>query len=148
MESSEVDIKKMNKFLKGTHMGADTFKDYLELTEDEKLREVLVDIIESFKRHEEAITHRIEQLGGNAADTIGIQSIFGEIMEKFQVMMTDNDKEVLERTIKALEMGIKQGNTFLGQNKELPNNIIKEIENMVEEYYNKLNKLILMRKEI
>lgn len=140
MENKDI-VKRLNKFLKGTHMGADAFKDYLEIAEDEKLRIVLVDIIESFKKHEEAITHRIEQLGGDPADTVGIQALWGEMMEALQVMVTDNDEEVLKRTIKALEMGIKNGNEFLEQNEELPDNIKEEIDNIVKEYYKKLNKL-------
>nr|WP_242976263.1 PA2169 family four-helix-bundle protein [Clostridium sporogenes] len=65
------DKKQMDKFLKGVHMGGSTFKDYLEKAQNVDLKNELKNIIESFKRHEEAITNRIEQMGGDAPDTLG-----------------------------------------------------------------------------
>ena len=61
-------IKELNKFLTGVHMGGSTFKDYLDKAENLELKSTLKEIIESLKKHEEAITHRIEELGGNASD--------------------------------------------------------------------------------
>ena len=76
------DVKEMNKFLKGIHMGGTTFKDYLRKAKGPDLKNELVQIIESFKRHEEAITNRIEKLGGNAADTLGIMGTMADFLRK------------------------------------------------------------------
>ena len=88
-------IDDLNKFLKGVHMGGATFKDYLEKAQDIKLKNELRIIVESFKRHEEAITHRIELLGGNAADTLGFMGIIGETWEKIKLIVVDSDKEII-----------------------------------------------------
>ena len=80
-------VKELNRFLTGIHMGGSTFKDYLDKAENLELKECLREIIESFKRHEEAITHRIEQLGGNASDSLGIRGNVAEFFEEIAAEM-------------------------------------------------------------
>lgn len=141
MESKDKTIADMNKFLKGVHMGGTTFKDYLEKAEDKELKEALKNILESFKRHEEAVTHRIEQLGGDAADTVGVMGMMGEFFEKVKMIPVNSDKEVLEHAIKAVDMGIKNGNKFLYEHKDMEPSIKTDLEGVVKDYDNHLRKL-------
>lgn len=141
------DVKEMNKFLKGIHMGGATFKDYLSKAKDAELKNELVQIIESFKRHEEAITNRIEMLGGNAADTLGIMGTMADFFEKIKLMPVDTDLEVCERATSAMEMGMTQGESFIEENKDLDPSLMKEVEGVVADYDNHLRKIQeLMRK--
>lgn len=141
MENRDVMISEMNKFLKGVHMGGTTFKDYLEKARGSNLKEVLQVIVESFKRNEEAITHRIEQLGGNAADSVGIMGMMGEFFEKIKLIPVDTDEEVKEHAINAMKMGIKNGEKFLDENKNLESSLRKDVEEVVKGYDNHLRKL-------
>ena len=77
-------VEELNKFLTGIHMGAATFKDFLEKAENSKLREEIIKIIESFKRHEEAITNRIEELGGDASDKLGFIGTMSDMWQKIK----------------------------------------------------------------
>lgn len=140
MDNKEL-VKEVDKFLKGIHMGGATFKGYLEKAEGNELKEELVQIIESFKRHEEAITHRIESLGGDASDTLGIIGTMAEIFEKIKNLTINNDKEVVEHAIKAMNMGIEQGEKFLRENKEVNKELDGEMEAIVKDYYTHLNNL-------
>ena len=97
---SDKTIKELNKFLTGIHMGGATFKDYLEKAQNLELKSTLTKIIESFKIHEEAITHRIEALGGNASDSLGIIGNIAEAFEKIKLIPVDTDAEVCEHTKK------------------------------------------------
>ena len=135
------DIKEMNKFLKGIHMGGTTFKDYLRKAKSPQVKNELVQIIESFKRHEEAITSRIEKLGGNASDTLGIMGTMADFFEKIKLMPVNTDFEVCEHAIEAMEMGIKQGRKFIEQNKELDASLMKEVKAIVGDYDNHLRKI-------
>jgi hypothetical protein len=135
------DVKEMNKFLKGIHMGGTTFKDYLRKAKDPKVISELVKIIESFKRHEEAITNRIEKLGGNAADTLGIMGTMADFFEKIKLIPVNTDLEVCENATAAIEMGIKQGEKFIEQNKGLDASLMKEVEAVVADYDNHLRKM-------
>jgi hypothetical protein len=132
------DVKEMNKFLKGIHMGGTTFKDYLRKAKSPELKNELVQIIESFKRHEEAITNRIEKLGGNAADTLGIMGTMADFFEKIKLIPVNTDLEVCENATAAIEMGITQGDKFILENKDLDPSLMKEVEAVVADYDNHL----------
>ena len=131
----------MNKFLKGVHMGGTTFKDYLEKAQSYELKEALLEIIESFKRHEEAITKRINQMGGDAADSVEIMGMMGKFFKKVKLIPVDFDKEVIENAVKAMEMGIKNGNKFIDENQNLEESLMKEVKGVVDDYYNHFRKL-------
>ena len=138
------DIKEMNKFLKGIHMGGTTFKDYLSKSKNPELKEELVQIIESFKRHEEAITNRIEKLGGNAADTLGIMGTMADFFEKIKLTPVKTDLEVCKHAVAAMEMGIKQGGKFINDNRDLDISLMSEVKAIVEDYDNHLTKIQLV----
>lgn len=140
MENQKL-VDDLNKFLKGIHMGGATFKDYLEKAQDIKLKNELRIIVESFKRHEEAVTHRIELLGGNAADTLGFMGMIGETLEKMKLIVVDSDREVIDYAINAMNMGVEQGNKFIAEHQDLEPNIKKEIEKIVEDNDKHLKKL-------
>ena len=134
-------VKELNRFLTGIHMGGSTFKDYLDKAENLELKECLREIIESFKRHEEAITHRIEQLGGNASDSLGIRWNVAEFFEKLSLIPIDTDSEVCEQAIKAMHMGIKNTNKFIEENENMEESILNDINGVVKDYDNHLFKL-------
>jgi len=140
-------VKEMNKFLKGIHMGGTTFKDYLRKAKGPELKNELVQIIESFKRHEEAITNRIEKLGGNAADTLGIMGTMADFFEKIKLIPVNTDLEVCENATAAMEMGITQGEKFIEQHTSLDASLMKEVEAIVADYDNHLREIQeIMRK--
>lgn len=134
-------VQEMNKFLKGIHMGGTTFKDYLEIAQSQELKDELVHIIESFKRHEEAITHRIESLGGDAADSVGIMGMMGEFFEKIKLIPVDTDEEVVDHAIKAMEMGMENADKFLIEHSDMEQSFKNDIEGVVKDYDNHLRKL-------
>ncbi|ACQ54651.1 hypothetical protein EXN65_19415 [Clostridium botulinum] len=135
------DTKQMDKFLKGVHIGGSTFKDYLEKAQNVELKNELKNIIESFKRHEEATTSRIEQMRGDAPDTLGFLGTITEFFEKIKLIPVNNDLEVCDHAIKAMEIGIKQGEKFKEENKELDSSLMKDVNTIVNDYYNHLNTL-------
>ncbi len=134
-------VKEMNKFLKGIHMGGATFKDYLRKAKGPEVKNELVQIIESFKRHEEAITNRIEKVGGNASDTLGIMGTMADFFEKIKLIPVNTDLEVCENAMAAIEMGITQGEKFIQENKDLDTSLMKEVKAVVADYDNHLKKI-------
>lgn len=136
-----ITIQEMNKFLKGIHMGGTTFKEYLDKAQSQKLKDELIKIIESFKKHEEVITKSISDLGGDAADSLGIMGTMGQLFEKVKLITADTDEEVLEHAIKAMDMGIKNANKFIEENKNLDDSLMKEVKGVVKDYDNHLRKL-------
>jgi IgG-blocking virulence domain-containing protein len=146
-ENMEHNAKEMNKFLKGVHMGGSTFKDYLDKAEDVELKKELKEIIESFKRHEEAITNRIEEMGEDAPDTLGVIGTISEFFEKIKLIPVNTDLEVCQHAVRAMEMGIYQGNKFIEENENLNPSLLKEVKAVVSDYDNHLKKIKqIMRK--
>ena len=135
------EVKEMNKFLKGIHMGGTTFKDYLRKAKSPEVKNQLVKIIESFKRHEEAITNRIEKLGGNASDTLGIMGAMADFFEKIKLIPVNTDLEVCENATAAIEMGISQGEKFIVENSGLDDTLMKEVKAVVADYDNHLREI-------
>ena len=134
-------IKEMNKFLKGIHMGGSTFKDYIERAESKELKDSLVEVTETFKRHEEAITHRIEQLGGDANDSLGVMGIMSEFFQKVKLLSANSDKEILDNAIEAMKVGIDNANKFIDEHSNLENSLKSDIEGVVKDSDNSLRKL-------
>lgn len=135
---SEKIIKELNKFLTGIHMGGATFKDYLNKAENLEFKSKLREVIESFKRHEEAISHRIEELGGNPSDSLGIRGNIAEMFEKIKLISVDTDAEVCDHAIKAMNMGIKNTNKFIEENKNMEESIMSDIKGVIKDYDNQL----------
>ncbi len=138
---SEKIIKELNKFLTGIHMGGATFKEYLDKAQNLELKSSLREIIESFKRHEEAITHRIEELGGNASDSLGIRGNIAEAFEKIKLISVDTDTEVCEHAIKAMNMGIKNTNKFMEEHKNMEESVMNDIKGVIKDYDDQLEVL-------
>ena len=134
-------IKEMNKFLKGIHMGGSTFMDDIERAESKELKDSLVEVTETFKRHEEAITHRIEQLGGDANDSLGVMGIMSEFFQKVKLLSANSDKEILDNAIEAMKVGIHNANKFIDEHSNLENSLKSDIEGVVKDYDNSLRKL-------
>ena len=139
--NNDNDVKEMNKFLRGIHMGGTTFKDYLRKAKNPEVKNELVQIIESFKRHEEAVTNRIEIIGGDAADTLGIMGSMADFFEKIKLVPVNTDLEVCEHAVSAMEMGIKEGEKFIKQNKGLEASLMKEVVAVVADYDNHLTNM-------
>ena len=138
---SEKIIKELNKFLTGIHMGGATFKEYLDKAQNLELKSSLREIIESFKRHEEAITHRIEELGGNASDSLGIRGNIAEVFEKIKLISVDTDAELCEHAIKAMNMGIKNTNKFMEEHKNMEESLMNDIKGVIKDYDDQLEVL-------
>lgn len=138
---SEKIIKELNKFLIGIHMGGATFREYLDKAQNLEFKSSLREIIESFKRHEEAITHRIEELGGNASDSLGIRGNIAEAFEKIKLISVDTDAEVCEHAIKAMNMGIKNTNKFMEEHKNMEESVMNDIKGVIKDYDDQLEVL-------
>lgn len=148
LTKSKDDTKEMNKFLKGVHMGGSTFEDYLNKAEGSELKNELKTILESFKRHEEAITNRIEQIGGNAPDTLGLIGTMSGFFEKIKLIPVNTDLEVCEHAVKAMEMGMYQGKKFIDENKDLDPSLLNEVKAVVSDYDNQLRRVKEIMKKI
>lgn len=141
MNKNTEEIKEMNKFLKGIHMGGSVFKDYIEIAESQELKSNLVEITETFKKHEEAITHRIEQLGGDANYSLGVTGMMSEFFQKIKLLSVNSDEEILDKAIEAMKMGMENANKFIEEHEDLEESLQNDINGVVKDYDNSLRRL-------
>ncbi len=137
-------VQELNKFLKGIHMGADAFKKYYAEAKSEEVKQALGNILDSYKKHEEAVTHRIEELNGDAADTTGVFGAMGGMWEDLKLTMANGDSDLLEIAIKAINMGKENAVKFVSEHKDLESSVTDELTAIISDY----NRHIRMLEEI
>lgn len=150
MDKNKELIKELNKFLKGIHMGADTFRVYQDKAKNQDVKNELTRSIFIFREQEEKVTSYIKKLGGEATDSLGVGGEIASMFEKLKDMFINNDKEVLEHAINAIDMGIEGGNNLLNSYKDehLDKSIFQSLNEMVSEYKSINNRLEILYKTL
>ena len=105
MSNKEEIIQEYNELLEGCHMGASTFKIYLDETYDLELRKLLSEAIDSFNKHEKRLTEKVIHLGSDPTDEIPMMGMISEFFEKMKVKMADTD-QTIDYALRAIDMGI------------------------------------------
>ncbi|MEG0181325.1 MAG: DUF2383 domain-containing protein [Peptostreptococcaceae bacterium] len=146
MDKNKELIMELNKFLRGIHMGADTFRVYQDKAKSQEVKNELSRIMFIFREQDEKVSSYIKKLGGEPADSLGITGGMASMFEKLKDMFIDSDKEVLEHAISAVDMGIEGGNNMINsyKNENLDKSIFQHLNEMVSEYKvinNRLDKL-------
>lgn len=150
MDKNDELIKELNKFLRGIHMGADSFRAYQEKAKKQEVKNELRNIMFIFREQDEKVSSYIKKLGGEPSNSLGVAGDMASMFEKLKDMFIDNDKEVLEHAMSAIDMGIEGGNNLLEsyQDKHLDKAIFQKLNELVSEYKSINNKLEKLYKSI
>lgn len=114
MDNSEL-IKLLNDFLVGINMGSDTFKSYEEKLENQDLKNEFKKILSTFASQKEIVVSQINKLGGEVDESLDIGQEIGSLFSKLKDALITDDEEVLENAVKAMDMGVKQGDKVIGK---------------------------------
>lgn len=134
-------VNEYTELLEGCHMGASTFKIYLDETYDMDLRKLLIEAIDSFKKHEKILTEKIIHLGTDPSDDVPLMGKGSEFFEKMKVKMADTDK-TLDYALNAIDMGIKGVEKFTEKHPNLQQAVQDAINDLLHDYkitYQKLS---------
>ena len=150
MDKNETLIKELNKFLRGIHMGADTFRVYQDKAKNEELKNELRRIMFIFREQDEKVSSYIKKLGGEPTNSLGVTGEMASVFEKLKDMFIDSDKEVIEHAISAIDMGIEGGSNLLDSYKDehLDKGIFQHLNEMVSEYKSINNRLYILYKSL
>lgn len=133
----------LNKFLSYIHMGTSIYRIYYEQSEnfgDNKLINLIVDIEEIFKTHEEKITKLINELGEEATNSLTAAGIMGVYKEKLKIF--ENPFDICTSAMKSTNMGLISAIKFLKDNQELPCHIRNAVVEVIKDYEKIQNKWI------
>ncbi len=125
----------LNKFLSYIHMGNSVYRIYYNEARkfnDVTLENIITEIIEIFKTHEEEITKLINSFGEEATDSLTAAGIFGVYKEKMKIF--DSPLDICLAALKATNMGTISALKFLNSNKNLHDNVKSEIYDVINDY--------------
>lgn len=125
----------LNKFLSYIHMGNSVYRIYYAEARkfnDVTLENIITEIIEIFKTHEEEITKLINSFGEEATDSLTAAGIFGVYKEKMKIF--DSPFDICLAALKATNMGTISALKFLNSNKKLHDNVKTEIYDVINDY--------------
>lgn len=132
----------LNKFLSYIHMGTSIYRIYYDQAQrfnNKDLIDLIVEIEEIFKTHEEKITSLIKDMGEEATNSLTAAGLMGLYKEKLK--MFDDSFDIMLAAIKSTNMGMLSSLKFLHQNKDLPDDVKKYIINVIKDYANIITKL-------
>ena len=133
----------LNKFLSYIHMGTSVFRIYYDSAKhfkDEELINLIVEIEEIFKTHEEKITTLINDFNEEATNSLTAAGIIGVYKERIKIF--DEPFDICVNAIKSTNMGLLSAIKFLNKNKNLSENIRLHITNVIDDYRQIEDKLI------
>ena len=125
----------LNKFLSYIHMGTSIYRIYKDSAEKlhaDSLTDLIVEIEEIFKTHEEKITRLIHEQNETATTSLTAAGILGVYKEKLKIF--DNAFTICINALKSTHMGLISSIKFLDDNKELHKEIKDIVINVIEDY--------------
>lgn len=150
MDKHDELIKELNKFLRGIHMGADSFRVYQDKAKSQDIKNELTKIMLIFREQDEKVSSYIKKLGGEPSNSLGVAGEMASMFEKLKDIFIDNDKEVIYHAINAIDMGIKGGSNLINSYKDdkLDKGIFQHLNEMVSEYKSINNRLEKLYKSL
>ena len=125
----------LNKFLSYIHMGNEVFRIYYKEAEkinSSELKQLITEIQEQFKKHEEKVTSLIIKYGYDPVDSLTLSGKMGVIMEQLKVV-SDNFCIAID-ALKAVHMGDVSALKFIHENKKMDNSVIDDLKKIIDDY--------------
>lgn len=134
------DVKELNTALKGEHMAIDSFDHYIHDTRNEALKKKLMDMQQQHQFHAMQLSERIQQLGGNPANSSGITGFMAEIKHKVSPKKYI-DGNIVKTAKEGEEIGLEAYGEILSKlsdpaNKQLAKEMLEDNVKIVESLNN------------
>jgi len=132
-------IKNLNSILEGEYMAINSFDSVIEHANDENTKNELQKIQQTHRQHASQIATRIQDLGGNPSDGIGIQGAIAETISNIKHIGGTDTTTYLKEAIQGENMGIKIVNELLAGSTD-PNSA-QLLGTIISEYQTNVNSL-------
>ena len=104
--------KALNQLLKGTHIGATLFEDLEVKVKDEKLKQLIDDCLKRLRKHEELLSHHVEQMQEAPSEDGGFFGVISELGAMMRQAVLDDEQDLVQECMKYMESAIKALNQF------------------------------------
>ncbi len=125
----------LNKLLSYIHMGNTIYRiyfDHSEKLEEKELSNLIRNIMEKFKVHEETITRLINEQDEEATNSLTAAGLMGVYKEKMKIF--DTPFSIVTSAIKATNMGMISTIKFMNENKKLHSEILDKVKEIINDY--------------
>ncbi|MCK8817602.1 PA2169 family four-helix-bundle protein [Natroniella sulfidigena] len=118
-------IEKLNELLKGEKMAANIYEETKGLQGDSQVKDFLEDFAQDHHRHAQQLEKRINQLGGNPNENIGMSGVMANMMAKLNAIR--GPKHLLNQIYKGESMGVKAYEERINDLDPLSQEIVQEL---------------------
>lgn len=133
-------IKELNAFLEGEFMGIHAYEHYIKNTQDEAIKKDLQTIQQNHKMHAIFVAERIQNLGGEAVDDVGLVGAFQERVQQVKGYPKDS-RAIIEGAIHGEEYGSDMMAEFVKGDLDLESrNMVQSILNEHKQHIDLLKK--------
>ena len=121
----------LDELNKGCAMGMDAIDNILDKVEDEKLKEVLEDEYDKYKKMHQRIEEIYPKFSeGEPTETSAMNKVMTSWMTDMKLMTDHSDGKIAELLSQGVNMGIIEGRRLLNHKEDLD----KEVEDILKEY--------------
>lgn len=140
---SSENIKNLNSILEGEYMAINSFDSVIEHANDENTKNELQKIQQVHRQHAWQIATKIQDLGGNPRDGIGIEGVIAETISNIKHIGATDTSAYLKEALQGETMGIKIINELLSSSTDPSSTeLLKTILSEYQTNINTLDKLI------
>ncbi len=134
-------ITELNNVLKGNYMAIDSYDRYIEHVQDPNIKTVLQQIQQDHKESAARISERIQNLGGDPVNGVGI---IGTISETFQTLTgtPEDTARLIQDACNGESMGIQKTEQIAAQLDPTSRALVTEILERDRKHVNLLSSLI------
>ena len=109
-------IKSLDFLLEGEYIAINTFDELIEHANDENIKNQLQTIQQSHRQHASQISTKIQNIGGNPPEGVGIEGVISETISNIKHIGTNDTVSFLKEALQGEYMGIKTINELLIDN--------------------------------
>ena len=136
-------IKNLNSILEGEYMAVNSFDELIEHANDANIKSELQKIQQIHKQHTVQISTKIQDLGGNPSNGIGIQGVVAETISNIKHIGTTDAASYLKEAVQGEHIGLKVVSELLAGTPDSNNSgLLNTIRTEYQTNINSLDNLI------
>lgn len=129
--NNEKSISTLNQLLQGEQMGVDSFNVIIDKIESQDMKKSFQQMQEDYRTHSTQLAKRIQDLGGQPNEKLGLKGVMADAMLNFNLGVNDDDKHVLEKAIEGVGKGVSMAEEIAKGDLDAQSNTL--VENILDE---------------
>lgn len=135
-------IDTLNQLLQGEQMGVNSFNVIIDKIHNEDIKNSFQEMQESYRKHSSQLAKRIQDLGGQPNEKLGLKGVMADAMLNINLSVNDDDKHIIEKAMEGVGKGVSMAEEIAkGDLDSESNKLVKRILDEDREHVNIMNSL-------